>query len=42
LLNEWDEKISIDTENGSILSTVMGAGTKDEENKFSGVLMGDF
>ena len=40
LLNEWDEKLTIETEDGIILSTILGAGTKNNENKFSGILMG--
>lgn len=40
LLNSWDESLTIDKENGIILSTMVGAGFKDGENKFSGVLMG--
>lgn len=40
-LNEWDGKFKIDDANGTILSTMVGAGVKDENNSFSGVLMGD-
>jgi hypothetical protein len=41
LLNEWDGSLSIDEGNGTILSTMVGAGRKDEDNRFEGVLMGD-
>jgi hypothetical protein len=41
LLNSWDGKLTIDEENGTILSTVVGAGAKDEKNRYNGVLMGD-
>jgi hypothetical protein len=33
--------LTIDEENGIILSTMMGAGYKDDENRFNGVVMGD-
>lgn len=41
LLNAWDEKLTFDEKNGIILSTMVGAGYKDDENRFHGVLMGD-
>ena len=41
LLNSWSGELTIDEENGTILSTMVGAGKKDNENRFSGVLMGD-
>jgi hypothetical protein len=31
----------IDDKNGTILSTMMGAGRKNNDNSFTGVLMGD-
>ena len=40
LINKWNENLLIDEENNTIMSAMMAAGTKDEENKFSGVLMG--
>lgn len=40
-LNGWDGGLNIDEENGTIMSTMMGAGYKDNENRFNGVLMGD-
>ena len=41
MLNEWDGSLTIDEENDIILATMLGAGKKDSENKFSGVLIGD-
>lgn len=41
MLNAWDGSLTIDEENGKILSTMIGAGKKDENNRFNGVLMGD-
>lgn len=40
LLNSWDESLTIDEKNGTILSTMLGAGKK-VNNVFSGVLIGD-
>lgn len=41
LLNSWDGSLTFDKENGTILSTMIGAGKKDSQNRFNGVLMGD-
>jgi hypothetical protein len=41
MLNEWDGGLKIDEENGTILSTMLGAGRKNDKNQFSGVLIGD-
>jgi hypothetical protein len=41
MLNSWNGDLTIDEENGTILSTMLGAGRKDEGNTFSGVLTGD-
>ena len=41
MLNSWDGEFYIDEENGTIMSTMVGAGFKDVNNTFSGVLMGD-
>ena len=41
LLNSWNGKLTIDENNGTILSTMVGAGKKDYKNRFEGVLMGD-
>lgn len=40
MLNSWDESLTIDKKNGTILSTMLGAGKK-VNNVFSGVLIGD-
>lgn len=41
MINKWDGSFKIDEENGTILSTMVGAGRKNSENQFEGVLMGD-
>ena len=41
LLNAWDGGLKIDDTNGTILSTMVGAGRKNADNEFEGVLMGD-
>lgn len=41
MLNSWDGKLTIDENNGTILSTMLGAGRKNDDNKYSGVLIGD-
>ena len=41
MLNSWDGEFYIDEKNGTIMSTMVGAGKKDLNNTFSGVLMGD-
>ena len=41
LLNAWDESVSIDEEGGTIMAPMIGAGKKNNDNQFSGVLMGD-
>ena len=41
-INEWDgNSIQIDQEGGFILSPQMGAGSKNSNNQFTGVLMGE-
>ena len=40
MLNSWDENLTINENNGTILSTMLGAGKK-VNNTFSGVLIGD-
>lgn len=40
-LNDWNGSFTIDEKNGTILSTALGAGKKETDNSFSGVLMGD-
>lgn len=41
MLNQWDGSLTIDEENGTILSTMLGAGKKNQNNTFSGVIIGD-
>ena len=41
MINAWDGSLKIDEENGTIMSTMVGAGRKNKENAFEGVLMGD-
>ena len=41
MLNAWDGELCIDQENGTIMSTMVGAGKKEGDNTFSGVLMGN-
>lgn len=40
-LNEWNGEFEINEANGTILSTMVGAGRKNVDNQFEGVLMGD-
>lgn len=41
LLNQWDGSLTLNENNGTILSTMLGAGRKNNQNQFSGVLIGD-
>lgn len=42
MLNDWDGSLTLNEENGTILSTMLGAGRKNkDDNTFSGVLIGD-
>lgn len=41
MMNAWDGSLTIDEKNGTILSTMVGAGKKEDDNTFTGVLMGD-
>ncbi len=41
MMNAWDGSLTIDEKNGTILSTMVGAGKKEADNSFTGVLMGD-
>lgn len=40
-LNQWSGQFEINEANGTIMSTMVGAGKKNENNTFDGVLMGD-
>lgn len=41
MLNRWDGSLKIDEENNQILSSIIGAGSKNSDNSFTGVIMGD-
>lgn len=41
MLNSWDGDFIVNEENGTIMGTMFGAGKKDINNTFTGVLMGD-
>lgn len=41
MLNEWDGQLTTDENSGIIMSTMLGAGRKNKNNTFSGVLIGD-
>ena len=40
-LNKWNGKFKMDEDNGTIFGSMFGAGKKNDDNSFSGVLMGD-
>lgn len=40
-VNQWDGNLLIDADGNYILSAMLGAGKKDNQNRFSGVLLGD-
>jgi hypothetical protein len=44
MLNQWNgTDITLDTNNGTILSSAIAAGRKEsEDNSFSGVILGDW
>jgi hypothetical protein len=43
LVNNWDgTSLTWDEENGAILSTMIASGSKDGNNRFTGVIMGDW
>lgn len=41
LLNNWNGDLLIDEENGTVMAPMLGAGKKNSDNSFSGVLIGD-
>lgn len=41
LLNGWDGNLKIDEEGNYILTSMLGAGIKENDNSFSGVVLGD-
>jgi len=42
MLNKWDGSLSIDETENAILAAKIAAGSKDSENRFSGVIIGDW
>lgn len=42
MINGWDGSLKIDEENNAILAAKMVAGRKEDDNTFSGVMMGDW
>jgi hypothetical protein len=42
MVNEWDGNLKIDGTNNSILSARMVAGVKNDDNTFSGVMLGEY
>lgn len=41
MINNWDGNFKIDEDNGTILTQMVGAGIKNNDNTFSGILMGN-
>lgn len=41
-INEWDGSFSLDEANNQLMSARLGAGRKNDDNTFSGVLLGDW
>lgn len=41
VINSWDGSLTFNKNDGIILSTMMGAGYKDDENRFNGVMLGE-
>jgi len=42
LVNSWDGSLLVDKENNAFLSKMVSAGSKDQNNRFTGVMMGDW
>lgn len=42
MINDWDGKLEINQEENYIFTATIAAGKKDENNTFTGVLMGDY
>lgn len=42
IVNSWNGELTLDDKNNAILAAKMVAGSKDSNNKFSGVMMGDW
>ena len=41
-INKWDGSLQVDNEQNTILAKMIGAGRKNQDNTFSGVVMGDW
>lgn len=41
-INKWDGSLKVDEKGNTILATMIGAGKKESDNSFSGVIMGDW
>lgn len=41
-INKWDGKLLVDDDDNTILAKMIGAGSKNSNNQFSGVIMGDW
>lgn len=41
MLNNWDGSLTLNEDNSTVLAAMLGAGRKNEDNSFSGVLIGD-
>ena len=41
VLNQWDGSLTVDEENNMIFASMIGAGKKSADNKFTGVIMGE-
>lgn len=42
IINDWDGRLKIDEDNNAILAAKVVAGRKENDNTFSGVMMGDW
>lgn len=41
MLNRWDGSLTIDNDENQILSSIIAAGSKNNQNQFTGIIMGD-
>jgi hypothetical protein len=41
MFNNWDGSLVVDEENNKILAAIVGAGKKNTDNTFTGVVMGE-
>jgi hypothetical protein len=42
LLNDWNGSLTVNETDNYILSAMVGAGRKNDDNTFTGVIMGDY